>query len=194
MQIAITVEDKDPERAAALANAYVEELDRQNKRLSSRQATSKRVFLENRLKEIERQLSNIENIPAKQARMKEMLYEMLSRECELARIEEAKSMPTIQVLDEAIVPEKKSKPNRRQMVTLAGVTAFFCSILLAFAREYFSRLKSSQTWGQKTFSAQAEQYEEDSRFNEVQDKRRVVSTLRRRRSQEDKTKTYPDQT
>ncbi|MGA2094415.1 MAG: Wzz/FepE/Etk N-terminal domain-containing protein, partial [Sedimentisphaerales bacterium] len=50
----ITVEDRDPCRAAILANAYVEELDRQNKRLFVGQATSKKVFLENRLREIEK--------------------------------------------------------------------------------------------------------------------------------------------
>jgi uncharacterized protein involved in exopolysaccharide biosynthesis len=183
----ITVEDESPERAAALANAYVAELDRQNKRLSSGQATSKRIFMENRFKEIEKELSNIENIPAKQAQIKEMLYEMLSRECELARIEEAKSMPTIQVLDEAIVPEKKCKPNRRQIVKLYGATALFCSILLAFAREYFSQLKNNHIQGRNGLPTNAKQDEEDSRIGEVQDRRRIVSALRRKRSPEDKT-------
>jgi len=188
----ITVEDESPERAAALANAYVDELDRQNKRLSSGKATGKRIFMENRLKEIEKELSNIENIPAKQAQIKEMLYELLSRECELARIEEAKNMPTIQVLDEAIVPEQKSKPNRRQMVTLAGVAAFFCSILLAFAREYFGRLKSSLIVTRDAFSAHADQYSEDGQAGEFENRRRIVSTLRKKRIREDKAKTYSD--
>ena len=48
--VTITVEDTDPDRAAAIANAYVDELDRRNKRLYAGQATSKRVFLANRLK------------------------------------------------------------------------------------------------------------------------------------------------
>jgi len=90
----IAVEDRDPNRAAAIANAYVEELDEQNKRLSSGQATSKRVFLETRLKEIEQKLSRIESIPSHEAQVQEMLYELLIRESEIAKIEEAKSMPT----------------------------------------------------------------------------------------------------
>jgi len=49
----ITVKDLDATRSAEIANAYVEELDLQNKRLSGGQATSKRVFLENRLREIQ---------------------------------------------------------------------------------------------------------------------------------------------
>jgi tyrosine-protein kinase Etk/Wzc len=149
--VAITVEDKDPNRAAAMANAYIEELDQQNKRLSSGQATSKRIFLESRLKEIEDELSNIENIPAKQAQIKEMLYELLARESELAKIEEAKSMPTIQVLDRAVVPEKRCKPKRRQMVMLSGIASLFLAIFVAFGRAYSARMKESRRTTSKRF-------------------------------------------
>jgi uncharacterized protein involved in exopolysaccharide biosynthesis len=137
--VSITVLDRDPERAAAMANAYVEELDRQNKRLSTGQTTSKRVFLENRLREIQTDLSNIENMPSREAKIKEMLFELLTREYEVAKIEEAKSMPTIQVLDKAVVPEKRSRPKRKQMVLLAGTTALFVSVFAAFVREYLAR-------------------------------------------------------
>jgi uncharacterized protein involved in exopolysaccharide biosynthesis len=137
--IAITVEDSDPCRAAALANAYVEELDRQNKRLFVGQTASKRIFLENRLTEIEQELSRIDNLLSRDAKIKEMLFELLTREYEIAKIEEAKSMPTIQVLDKAVVSEKRCKPKRKQMVLLAGVTSLFVSVLAAFVREYFAR-------------------------------------------------------
>jgi uncharacterized protein involved in exopolysaccharide biosynthesis len=147
--VTITVEDKDPNRAAAMANAYIEQLDQQNKRLSSGQATSKKLFLESRLKEIEQELSDIQDIPAKQAEIKEMLYQMLARECELARIEVAKSMPTIQVLDEAIVPDKKAKPKRTLMVLLAGVTSLFGAVFLAFAREYVAKARQREAEQQK---------------------------------------------
>jgi uncharacterized protein involved in exopolysaccharide biosynthesis len=61
---------------------------------------------------------------------------LLSRD---AKIEEAKSMPTIQVLDWAIAPEKKCKPRRTQMVLLAGITGLFVSVFAAFVRERFTR-------------------------------------------------------
>jgi uncharacterized protein involved in exopolysaccharide biosynthesis len=138
--ITITVEDGEPRRAAALANAYVEELDRRNKLLFVGQAASKKVFLENRLKEIQAELSNIENIPSREARIKEMLFELLTKEYELAKIEEAKSIPTIQVLDGAVVPEKKSKPKRTQMILLAGVVSLFGSVFIAITREYYARM------------------------------------------------------
>jgi len=137
--VSIVVEDEDPNRAAAMANAYVEELDRQNKRLSSGQATSKRVFLENRLKEIEAKFSRIESIPSHEAKVQEVLYELLIRECELAKIEEAKSMPTIQVLDQATPPESRRSRGTFRKVLVAWVLSFVLAVFLAFAREYIAQ-------------------------------------------------------
>jgi uncharacterized protein involved in exopolysaccharide biosynthesis len=132
----ISVVDEDPVRAAAIANAYVEELDRQNKRLSAGQATSKRLFLENRLKEIEDKFSQIETMSTHESQVQEMLYELLVREYEMAKIEEAKSMPTIQVLDEAVPPMRKFAPRRRQMVMMAGAGSLTLAVFLAFFLEY----------------------------------------------------------
>ncbi len=134
--VSITVEDSDPNRAAAMSNAYVEELDKQNKKLSVGQATSKRVFLETRLKEVEQKLSRIESIPAREAQVQEMLYELLMRELELARIEEAKSMPTIQVLDTAQPPERHKPKGTITKAVLAGIVSFLCVAFFAFSREY----------------------------------------------------------
>ena len=145
--VRITVKDSDPNRAAAIANSYVEELDRRNKRLYASQATSKRIFLANRLKEIEERLSRIEDIPAREARTQEMLFELLTREYEITKIEEAKSMPTVQVLDKAIVPEKKSAPRRRRIVMLSGITALLAAVFAVFAREYFAKANTSFSGG-----------------------------------------------
>jgi tyrosine-protein kinase Etk/Wzc len=47
--ISITVEDEDPKRAAAIANAYVDELEKVTVKLSSSGAGRNKVFLEDRL-------------------------------------------------------------------------------------------------------------------------------------------------
>ena len=141
--VEISVVDEDPARAATIANAYVEELDRQNKRLSAGQATSKRLFFENRLKEIEGRFSQIESLPTYEAQVQETLYQLLIRECEMAKIEEAKSMPTIQVLDEAVPPTRKFAPHRRQMVTMAGAASFALAVFLAFFLEYREETKQT---------------------------------------------------
>jgi len=134
--VRIVVTDSDPNLAAAIANAYVEELDKQNKKLSVGQATSKRLFLENRLKEVEQKLRRIDSIPSREAQIQEMLYELLMRELEMAKIEEARSMPTIQVLDRAVVPELPMGRGAVRKGVMAGVAAFVLGVFLAFSKEY----------------------------------------------------------
>lgn len=134
--VKVSVLDRDPNRCAAIAKAYVVELDRRNKQLSGGQATSKRVFLENRLKEVEDRLSKIDNILSREAKTQEMLYELLVQQYELAKIEEARSLPTIQVLDEAMIPEVPVDRGTVAKSVLAGIAAFMVGVFLAFAREY----------------------------------------------------------
>jgi uncharacterized protein involved in exopolysaccharide biosynthesis len=139
--VKITVTDRDPNRCAALANAYVEELDKQNTRLSAGEATSKRIFLENRLKQVEVKLSQVDRIQSREAKTQEAVYEMLVQELELAKIEEAKSMPTIQVLDQAVVPERPSGRGavRRGLIAMMG--AFLFGTFIAFVREYVADMR-----------------------------------------------------
>jgi tyrosine-protein kinase Etk/Wzc len=46
----------------------------------------------------------------------EMLYELLSKQYEAARLDEAKDSSIIEVLDKAVVPERSFKPNRLKFV------------------------------------------------------------------------------
>lgn len=72
----------------------------------------------------------------------ETIYEMLAKQFEMAKIDEAKDSAVVQVMDVAIEPDRKSKPKRAIMVILATLAAGFVGILLAFVREAW--LKSSQ--------------------------------------------------
>jgi len=139
----ITVKDLDASRAADMANAYRKELDIQIKQLSGGQATSKRVFLETRLKEIQGELSKIESLQSREVQIKEMLFELLNRECEIAKIEEAKSMPTIQMLDEAIVPEEGGARGTVSKGILAGIATMMLGMFVAFGREYVAGIKAT---------------------------------------------------
>lgn len=145
--VKIAVSDRDPNRCAAMAAAYVAELDRRNKQLSGGQATSKRIFLENRLKEVEDKLSKIDNILSREAKTQEMLYELLVQQYELAKIDEARSLPTIQVIDEAAVPEVPVARGTVVKGVLAGVAAFMFGIFLAFVREYVLQARCRETKG-----------------------------------------------
>ena len=145
--VKVTVLDRDPNRSAAIANAYVEELDKQNKRLSAGQATSKRVFLENRLKEVESKLSKIDSILSREMQIQETVYETLVQQYEMAKIEEARNMPTIQVLDPAVVPELPAGRGTVKKGVLAGVAAFMLGIFLAFAVEYVAKARRREPTG-----------------------------------------------
>ncbi len=227
--IVIKVDDRDPERAAALANGYVEELQQLTQVLAVTEASQRRLFFEKQLqqakqalgdaeialktlqektgliqldaqaqalvkagselkaqiaiKEVElgamrtfatgnnpdyirtqqllgglrSQLAKVEagsvttsKVPeaglayvrkVRELKYAETVYELLAKQFEIAKIDEAKEGSMIQVLDKAIVPEKKSKPKRSLMVILAALAVGFGAVLLAFIVEGFKRAK-----------------------------------------------------
>jgi len=68
----------------------------------------------------------------------QMLYELLAKQYEAARLDEAKDTAVIQVLDRAIEPERKSKPARAIIVITSTLLALFAAIawaMIADARE-----------------------------------------------------------
>src|SRR5882672_5126498 len=233
--ITIDVEDRDPKRAADLANAYVDELMKLTKVLAVTEASQRRLFFERQLlqakdnltaaeitarqglqkgglaqvdaqgrsmievtarlraeisvKEVQlgamrtfaaegnpelqrtqqelealrRELSRIEGsspIAAigggdasgnsgldnlsrlRDVKYYEFLYEMLAKQYELAKIDEAKEATVIKVLDRAIEPDSKSKPRRSLIVLLSILVALFGSIFWAFIREAAARAKA----------------------------------------------------
>lgn len=239
--ISISVEDKDPKRAAAIANAFIEELERINKGIVMTSGKRTRVFVEERLNEAKGGLTNAENnmrsfqeknravklddqskaiiealgtvkgqliakelelkvllsyatpnnpyaeilktqvedlkgklreledgkgtpgnpasrdifIPTSEipglmiqyarllrdAKVQQTLYELLTQQYEMSRIQEAKDTPTVQVLDIAKVPQKKSKPNRTIIVLLSTITSVFFGVFLAILLEYIRENK-----------------------------------------------------
>ena len=232
--ISISVDDEDPQRAAAIANAYVEELKKLNVRINLSTAGRERLFLEERLavvgrdleiaeenlksfqeehkairideqtkglieaisrlkgeqasKEVElgvllsyqteqnpqvralresihqirEQIRRLEQSPGgrqisddvffvtsevpelglqfarlmRDYKVQETLFELLTKQYEVAKISEAKNTSTLQVLDEATPPDRKSKPKRALMVLLATFSAGFLAVLIAFVREF----------------------------------------------------------
>jgi uncharacterized protein involved in exopolysaccharide biosynthesis len=76
----------------------------------------------------------------RELKTQEAIFEQLTKQYEVAKINEAKDTSSVQVLDDAVVPLKKSKPRRSLIVILAAVTAFFASIFIVFVQEYFSKL------------------------------------------------------
>jgi tyrosine-protein kinase Etk/Wzc len=237
--IQISVVDRDPQRAADLANAYVDRLQEQNRRLAVTEASQRRLFFERQLEaekdlladaeralkktqeqkgifqvnsqmevmirsmaqmraeiaarevglqrlkagatkqnpevlrqEIElnalrSQLKGLEANNAKKSvgdpfmpatmlpaagleyaqrlrelKYRESLFDILAKQYEVARIDEAKEAPVVQVVDRAIPPDKKTAPSR-SVYAISG--AFLGGVLavLAIFMEYTSRNPSS---------------------------------------------------
>ena len=71
----------------------------------------------------------------------ETLYELLARQYEMARIDEAKDSAVVQVLDQAVPPDRKSKPARARIVLGATLAALIVAIAWALAREALARAR-----------------------------------------------------
>lgn len=80
--------------------------------------------------------SGLENIQIlRDVKYYQMLYELLSKQYEVARLDEAKDAPMIQVLDKAIEPERKFKPKRAVLAIIAAVLALFAALAWIFVSE-----------------------------------------------------------
>lgn len=255
--ITITVTDRDPQRAAAMAQAYVEELDRLVAELSTSAAHRERVFLEERLQSVKQELDqaakdlsqfeskndamdiaeqgkslvdagavlmgqliaaeselkgleqvytennvhvqsvrarinelrqqlesmrgwdkkedrtaskkedkkedknenaasslypSIRELPLlgvtysdlyRRAKIKEAVYETLTQEYELARVEEAKETPSVKVLDRARVPQRKSFPPRLQIILLCSSVSLLSAAGITLTRARWQRIDPS---------------------------------------------------
>lgn len=65
----------------------------------------------------------------------QMLYELLAKQYEVARLDEAKDPAMIQVLDAAITPERKSRPARAVMVLMSVLAGLVLAIIWIFIAE-----------------------------------------------------------
>lgn len=236
--LSITVSDHDPHRAAAMARAYVEELNQLVTTLNTSSAHRERVFLEDRLKVVKRDLDEsakafsefsskntaidikeqgkamveaaatlqgeaiaaeselrgleqiyapenvrVRSVRARLAELKrqlnklggtssldpsvdsgvdgsiypsirqlpilgvtyadlfrrvkidETVYEVLTQEYEMARVEEAKQVPSVKVIDPAKVPERRSGPSRLLIVFGGSLLCFCGAAMWVFGKE-----------------------------------------------------------
>jgi tyrosine-protein kinase Etk/Wzc len=75
----------------------------------------------------------------------EALFELLSRQYEAARIDEAKSAPIIQVVDHAVPPDKKSGPHGMLITLGLGFSAFLLSCIGAYIQAGIENIRANPT-------------------------------------------------
>ena len=238
--VSITVTDTSPERAAAMAQAYVADLDQLVVQLSTSAARRERIFLEGRLKAVKADLDRADtkfsefasqntaiDVPAqgkamveeaaqvqgelivaesdlreaqqiyaptnvklrayeariselknqlqklgggnsladiksdsslypsirklpllgvtyfdlyRESKMQETVFGLLTQQYELAKVEEAKEIPSVKVLDVAVVPTKKSYPHRLQLMILGTMMSLAAAVLWIFMRKWWDAI------------------------------------------------------
>lgn len=80
----------------------------------------------------------------REVKVQETVWQLLNQQYYTTKIQEARDTPTVQMLDEPVPPEKRSKPNRKLLVLVAGFLTFTFSIFGAFVMEYFEKVKQQE--------------------------------------------------
>lgn len=224
--ISIEVDDHDPQRAAAMANAYVTQLVRLTNELAVTEAQQRRRFFEEQLRqttasfstarralqsagidegtiraepraaaesyarlraeitatevrlqsasvslsdsapEIRRLRTELETLRAmaakaeavntsaaagdyidryKEFKYQETLLDLFARQYELARVDESREGAVIQVVDPAVPPERKSRPQRAVIAVVTTLVSGVLCLLWLLAREALSRAASTSS-------------------------------------------------
>src|SRR5205814_4924889 len=115
--------------------ARIDELHRQLQRISGTDAS---LSLENNASTSTDLYPSIRKLPLlgvewadlyRRTKIQETIYQLLNQQYGLTRIQEAKELPTIRVIDPANLPEKKSWPPRLLIIVALTVAALFCTTL-----------------------------------------------------------------
>lgn len=79
----------------------------------------------------------------RETKVQETVYELLTQQYELAKIQEAKEIPTVKVLDAAYVPEKKSFPPRLLIMILGMLLAVCAGAVWILGRWVWQQMDAS---------------------------------------------------
>jgi len=80
----------------------------------------------------------------RETKVQETVYELLVQEYEVAKIQEAKEIPTVNVLDPAMLPERKSFPPRILITVLGTLFAFFIASTLIIGSHAWKENRSPE--------------------------------------------------
>lgn len=167
--ISLTVTTKYPELSKVIVDSYIDELNNYVMHTKQSKAQDNEKFIAKRLTEVEKELYEVQNnlllfrtknmnflVAADPTLMKELdnlernvliqetILLTLTKKHELAKIEVAKDIPIIQVLDQGSIPLIKSAPSRSIIMFSTLFGSVFFSILLCLSldlmrKKHFSK-------------------------------------------------------
>jgi uncharacterized protein involved in exopolysaccharide biosynthesis len=76
-------------------------------------------------------------------KIQEALLDGYVKQLELAKVDEAKEGPAVQVVDEAKAPEMRSKPERKKLVFAYTLTGLIIAFILAALRATLRNIRST---------------------------------------------------
>lgn len=162
--ITLTTEFEDP-RVAFDANVFLfQELNHTLVNKMNSKAKGNRQFIESRLTEVKQDLARSENVlraykernrlrldPGdvleenrlqRDVLINQEVMIQLQKQYEMAKIEEAKDLPVLDIIDSPRMPVEKSRPKRRMMVMLGLLVGIFVGALAAIAYDLWLERKT----------------------------------------------------
>lgn len=82
----------------------------------------------------------------RRTRIEETIYETLTEQYELAKVQEAKETPVVKVLDPAQLPERRSFPPRLAIVLLCATLAAATGSVSAIGGKWWQRVDAADPW------------------------------------------------
>jgi uncharacterized protein involved in exopolysaccharide biosynthesis len=82
----------------------------------------------------------------RRAKINEAVFEFLTKQVEIARVEEARDVPSVQVLDPAAVPQKKTSPRRLLIMIIGMCFTFFGGATWLIGGAYWDRIDPQEPW------------------------------------------------
>jgi tyrosine-protein kinase Etk/Wzc len=73
----------------------------------------------------------------------ETIFDLLARQYEIAKVDEARQGAVLQVVDRAVVPDRRSSPQRTLIVLGSAVLGLLLGIAWAFATETYARISKN---------------------------------------------------
>ena len=134
--ITISVNFRDPQMAAAIADYFIITLTEHMSSEAKRIATINKEYLEKQLRETNDSL------------VQQKIYNLIAEKIETMMMAEVKEGFSFKVLDPPMAPDMKSKPKRALMVVVAFMVSLFLSVFIVFFREYLKKIRAKSAGGQ----------------------------------------------
>jgi uncharacterized protein involved in exopolysaccharide biosynthesis len=133
--ITIEAQDRSPDVAAKLANAYLKPFRVFLNRMSLEEAHLRRDFFA-------QQIAVIAQRPFRDPFVQSTLMNSMIKQYEAARIDEARESQVLFPVDIAESPEKRSSPKRTRLVLIVGFAAFFVTFGMILIKRALRKAKS----------------------------------------------------